>query len=243
MAVLSKILDVLKGAAAGKEMPAPAINIEFEIRVGDFSDEETVSIDVPELDCIGRSFGIRYSDAKGNESQRRITVKSLTPQASDLLVKAYCHERRAARAFKASRIQEIVDLETGEVETDALAFFAKYLSDDPAYDALRNCGPELQVLAFFARCDGEFEETEKDAIVDFVMERAAADIDAEAIESHVVGLHPDSDSLYRGLELTAEKGEPAIRNLVKWIKRVVEADGVTASEEIAWLEEAEELLS
>ena len=243
MAGVDQVLGLFRKAAIGKEMPPPEIKTDFEVVVEFEIDDDFDDDDEPALECIGRSFGISYIDSKGHESRRRITVRSLIPQESDLLIRAYCHERSAARSFKASRIREIVDLETGEVVDDAAEFFAKYLSVDPTYEALRTCGPGLQVLTFLARCDGEFHDLEKAAIVEYVVDKANSPVDPQAIESHVNGLHPDTISFDRGLELAAERGEKEVRDIVKWMKRVVEADGIIADEEFEWLMEAEEVLA
>jgi hypothetical protein len=69
---------------------------------------------------------ISYCDAKGDFTRRRITLKRIAPRGHDLLVLAYCHERRAPRHFLASRILECVDAETGEVFTDATGYLYRH---------------------------------------------------------------------------------------------------------------------
>lgn len=243
MGGLLRALGLIRGAVADKEIPPPEIKIDFEIILDATFDDDADEIVEPELECIGRCFGIVYVDSRGRKSQRRITVKSLKPQESDLLIRAFCHERQATRSFKASRIQQIVDLDTGEVAEDASEFFATYLSDDPTYEALRECGPGLQVLTFMARCDGEFHEFEKDCIVEYVLEKADHSVDTYAVEKHVEGLHPDSESFERGLVITSERGEAELKDLISWLKKVVDADGVVSDEEFNWLLEVEDILA
>jgi len=53
---------------------------------------------------------IEYRDSEGNESQREITVRSI----SGIRIKALCHSRRALRTFRADRMSIVIDMETGE---------------------------------------------------------------------------------------------------------------------------------
>ena len=56
--VIEKMLGLFRGAVAGKEIPAPEIRIEFEIGFYLGFEEDAEEAATPELDCIGRSFGI-----------------------------------------------------------------------------------------------------------------------------------------------------------------------------------------
>lgn len=68
---------------------------------------------------------LRYRDAEGAATARRITVRQVTRRADgDVLVVAYCHERRAMRSFLASRVDELIDLSTGEVAENPTAYLA-----------------------------------------------------------------------------------------------------------------------
>ena len=236
------IVGIIRSAFSGKETRAPKVTVDFGVSLdASFEDDEMEELE-PELDCIGKAYGIVYTDAKGRESNRRITVKSLNNQRSDLLVKAFCHERQAARSFKASRITQVVDLETGEVFDDAADLFSKYLSNDPTYETLRTCGPGLQVLTFMARCDDDFHYLEQDIIMEYVLSKSPENIDYDAVRSHVYGLYPDSESFERGLILVSKKGESELTDILHWMRRVVDADGVISEDEFEWLIEAEPLL-
>lgn len=67
---------------------------------------------------------IAYADRDGAATRRRITIHRVQRHASgDFAVHAYCHLRREPRMFLASRIEELVDLETGEVYARAADYF------------------------------------------------------------------------------------------------------------------------
>jgi hypothetical protein len=154
-------------------------------------------------------------------------------QLSDVLVSAFCHERQARRSFKASRMLEVVDLETGQAFDDAAELLANYPSDDSTYGVLRECGLSMQVLAFIDRCDGKFHEFEKNCITEYVMSQASTSVEAHVIAKHVESLYPDADSFEHSLRLATEKGVAETRKLISWINKVVEADRVPAGEEFA----------
>lgn len=192
------------------------------------------------IDCLGCIYGMMYRDFGDRVSWRRITVRGLTRDydTGEVLLCGYCHERRAPQHFRASRIQEMVDLTSGQSIDNPKAFFARYLSDDPTFRALRASGPALQVLAFVARCDGHELPAERTMMVDYV--RCAhpdLDIDNGLVERHIRALLPDEETFQAGLaafeEMTNEQAVAVIECAIK----IVEADGVVGSAERRWLDE------
>src|SRR5690606_40885570 len=91
-------------------------NIKLDIFI---SEDENVAFDnrveYSEAISLNTLFLIEYIDAKNNISKRRITIKKLVETKNDYLLYSYCHERKSIRSFKLSRIQELVDIETGEI--------------------------------------------------------------------------------------------------------------------------------
>ena len=64
-------------------------------------------------------FLIRYQDAEGNLSERRISNIEVQDSSH---IHAYCHKRAENRTFKLSRIVSAVDAKTGEVIEDMSSF-------------------------------------------------------------------------------------------------------------------------
>jgi hypothetical protein len=63
---------------------------------------------------------IRYRDSSNQETERRITPKKIRGvvnqgQLRISHIEAYCHARKRSRTFKAERILQSADAETGEV--------------------------------------------------------------------------------------------------------------------------------
>ena len=72
-----------------------------------------VSVRQAPRNAVGE-FEIVYRD-RGDEITRRKIKPFFRTDARDPLITAYCAMRQDVRSFKASRIMECIDLETGEV--------------------------------------------------------------------------------------------------------------------------------
>lgn len=71
--------------------------------------DTSAKTDLENIFCI-----IDYVDALGNKSRRRITMLSYVTTEKSHTIHAICHERKAFRAFRVDRIEEIVTFD-GEV--------------------------------------------------------------------------------------------------------------------------------
>lgn len=186
---------------------------------------------------------IVYVDAKENESERRITISAIHPKKSgDLLVHSYCHERRAYRAFKASRIVELVDLSTGEVFDDAKNFLSHHVlmlnNDRPGswLDAVRS---ELTVLSFFGRCDGHFHPAEQDLIAAHFKNRH--DAPPSATQPIIRRANPDERSFFEAMQGLAKAG--TLSDLMPVAESLIRADGRVVAEEFHYREEMRNLIA
>lgn len=68
---------------------------------------------------------LKYQDAKGDVTDRHVTVRSVVISFADQVVTwrtltGYCHLRKMARTFRADRIVDIADADTGEIWPDML---------------------------------------------------------------------------------------------------------------------------
>ena len=193
------------------------------------------------IDCLGCVYGIMYRDIGDKVGWRRITVRGLTRDyetTGEVLLRAYCHERHAPLHFRSGRIQEMVDLATGETIAEPRAFFARYLSEDPTFRAIRHSGPALQVLAFIARCDGHELPSERALMIDYVRRTCPdLDIDAGLLERHIRALLPDEETFQAGIAALEAMPASEAAALVECAIGIVEADGVLGEDERKWLDE------
>lgn len=114
---------------------------------------------------------IRYVDANGAPSERRISIHGLKENSSgEFTIRAWCHERQDMRSFLISRVEEAVDPETGEIIDDLFDWFQLHTEDGDQNDELEPddaFGAAIAVLVFIARADGRMVQAERDVIRNF----------------------------------------------------------------------------
>lgn len=248
MAIFVRIRDVFaqRGAGARDEVGVlPAVEFSIELPPEDAPDAVLVYAERPGVEFVSELVAIRYVDAKGNRSTRRVTVRRIYEKDADLALACYCHERRAPRLFLASRIEELIDLSTGEAFDDAPLFLRRHVAFDPAAggakadatrQALDRVRPDLAVLVFLAACDGSFDPEERDAILEYVAERCGdLDYDHTRVFGYVSRLHPDEDTFFDAIETLAEREDSDLAALARGAVAVVEADGVIDDAEFAFI--------
>ncbi|PID66607.1 MAG: hypothetical protein CR975_02205 [Gammaproteobacteria bacterium] len=73
--------------------------------------------DLDESDLIvGNRYKLLYTDYYGNTTKRNIVLKSASHnKRGDLVLRAWCELRGDMRSFKVRNIEEMIDLETGEL--------------------------------------------------------------------------------------------------------------------------------
>lgn len=229
MADYDKILAALEQKGAGSVVLAPSAPASFIVQVdGGEADNSAPDGGEEVLDVVGLALGIVYVGSSGEETRRRITVRSLVSRGNVLLLNAFCHEREAVRQFRADRIEELVVLSTGEVIEDVTAFFDSLSGRDPTAEALSGCRHALQVLTFLARCDGHLHPDEQEEIVDYVLSSAPdpTQVDEGRVRRHVAALYPDPLTYSRALRAIRFGGGGEIRRLSRYIRRVLDADGL-----------------
>lgn len=96
---------------------------EQNVNQDDFVDIDQIKLEVRVGSVLKPEFEIMYRDARNNLSCRKIHIFNFDGR----LIDAYCFNRRENRSFLVSRIEECVDLSTGEViKGDLKKVFAKY---------------------------------------------------------------------------------------------------------------------
>jgi predicted DNA-binding transcriptional regulator YafY len=143
--------------------------------------------DAPELAAAAASSAskgdlyIRYVDASGVPSERRISIHDVTAHGDDFALRAWCHERQDMRTFLISRVEEAVDPHTGEIIDDLYDWFqinAGNGDPDDELEADDALGAAVAVLVFIARADGRMVEAEREIIRNFIaMALSAMDLE------------------------------------------------------------------
>lgn len=207
----------------------------------------------PEIEeVIGRALMIEYVDSRGARSKRRITVHGCRPQAGDALILAYCHERRAARHFKASRMRSVVDLATGEIFDDAALIVTNFglLAADAAselkgptkalFDKYR---PGINILLFLARCDSE-HPSETQVILNYLDYGADnPDTDWEAVERLIGRLTVDEAAFESSIARLLDRSPDELERVGRFAATLIAADGAVSEAEVTFGEELSAALS
>lgn len=169
-------------AVAVRRWRAPTCPVGVSPHVGPY--------DEPQLDgedfsfAEGQYFVIRYEDARGRLSTRRITVwgtRKLANGATALL--AQCHERQSPRAFRIDRIRTVIDCD-GRQHSEPAAFLRDIFGlagrtailgvNDDWPDLRRRIRPHVQLMAALCRQDGHVQKAEAVALLPYFERMAPA---------------------------------------------------------------------
>lgn len=159
-------------------------------------------------------------------------------------MRAFCHERRAPRLFKAGSVRAAVDLSTGEVleEPSALKEFFERLAafdeielDDPTGAVFKRLRPGILILLFLARCDGVEHPSELEVILDYLdQDCAPPGLHIPKAKEELAKINPDEDSFHRALSRLASEDPEELVRVARFVKRLIEADGAITETEAAF---------
>lgn len=181
--------------------------------------------------CAGMALQILYRDAQDRPSRRRITVSRITGGVGERKIRAWCHERRSPRTFRSDRIEEAIDLATGEVIEDVWAWLELETMPADVREALALTADGLVVLAFLAKCDGELHLGEINEAYDFVMEHPAdLIVDPFYFDLYFRRLWPDLATCQAAIARMQARPEE-LASLARVAHDLVAADGKVTPEE------------
>ena len=207
------------------------------------NDDEAKPLDIDECDkqSLNNAFFIKYKDYNGRISQRRITVIDIAPYGhDDFYLESFCHERKADRTFKLSRVDEIIDLETGEGIEDKMAYcYEKYykMNENPVQQLLEEKESEALVLLFIARADGVLRKKELEVIVEYLTIDAQKNFDKEQLIKELKKIHCLIQEFKKHIRrIHIEKTEVEKAELLECINAVIIADKKADPLELAGLE-------
>ncbi|QQR69079.1 MAG: hypothetical protein IPI58_09720 [Alphaproteobacteria bacterium] len=200
------------------EVPPPPMPVQ----VGDEDDDEEVSggenFPVP-----GFFVFIVYVDRNGDETKRRITIRTIQKKSGKTYIRAFCHERNAYRTFIAGNVRSIVDITTGQAIGNMKIFFEEHICTDPSASwsmalcqALRRVGHEISILAYFGKCDGLLDKQEAEVISRYVIATCPdLPLEEDRIKTYARHILPDKDAFVDGCNaIVAAVGDQASNETV-----------------------------
>lgn len=185
------VIDKLKSLASGKpEIKSELIPFEYSVDIDD-SDEKDIEFiadvypskaDIPYdrgpnihaleawrercntlISGISIPVGMKYTDAKGALTQRQVEVKKIFRSDDECrYFSGFCFLRESHRTFREDRIEEIMELETGEVYPAPRTFFDRYGIFNSA--KMEELQVIVHILSYLARADRKFIDEEKEVI-------------------------------------------------------------------------------
>ena len=251
--------------------PAPVLDIRFEPelpdRILDADEPHELGEALTESsDAEGQCFVICYTNSKGVHSTRRITMRALkrTSEMQILLV-ARCAETRELMGFQANRIRYCMDINGDKYEPPYL-FLAEIFGLAPADAQLlvserpqridtwppadevfsqlrRQLRHELTLLVVMSECDGHVSQTESDAIIKHIRQRAdvlglpIGSARWPRLNAFIRRLRPTPEQIAASIEAIAAMPVSAQNDFLEACNEVMLADGAVHAEELALLEQ------
>jgi len=199
------------------------------------------SIPPPERDeSSSHVVEMAYTNAKGEQSFRRLICRKIEGHGSAELVSGYCCQTEQYKTFRIDRISELSDYHTGEL-LDPFSHFSHLrltgamMVGDKVMTAL------ARALVFLAKCDGEYHPMEEAAIeaalVAYVIRFGGSDLALEKAVANNHKLAPDGHDFVRCMgKFSKHPDKSALARLVlDHMGLVSDADGKQADEEFSWM--------
>lgn len=192
-------------------------------------------------------FHLSYDGPTGF-SERVVRVNRVRVSDSGaLILQGVCHLRSANRSFSVERIVDMFDAATGEVIRDP----REYLANHPLFDgranplgtALQLVRHEINLLTVVGAADGLFDPEEQDVLLVHLFNRCDhLDLNEQAVRQALAQIAPDQDSFASSLR-QMRRGAGDASALKRTLRKLVDADGLIAPEEIVFVSEIERILT
>jgi TM2 domain-containing membrane protein YozV/uncharacterized tellurite resistance protein B-like protein len=221
-----EVAKILKGEIKDRPLPNTDLN-KYTVSKNEIIESFDLpdDVDVLKLNTLAH---ISYSDAKGQRSERRITIKTIQKTYDDdYIITAYCHEKKAQRSFKLSRIDKLVDMETGEVFSDPSKYFTDRFMDSPIghiTKCIQDNEPEILILSFIARADGVLRKKEREFIADFIQHKCNSTLDFKLLDDEIRRTYCESADFRKSLKTISIKSELDRTQILKYATDIANAD-------------------
>jgi len=131
-----------------------------------------------------------YKDGSGNRTKRTVRVTRFGEHNGATLLIGHCLLRDATRTFRADRMRNCVDEETGEIISDVSAYLKDIYERAPERTKERFLEDQydtLRVLLFVGKADGQFRADEKAIVKDLCVTLSSDPLLTDAIVGDLLG--------------------------------------------------------
>ena len=135
------------------------------------------------LPATGR-YKISYQDQTGLKTERIIRVKRVHESLGEYAIDAHCELRNAHRTFINSRVQKVVNVDTGEVVSSlanhALAQYQES-GEGQVLAAIEKNWLGVAILIFVCRADGQMRKEERNIVAEY-LNKCSLELELDAFE-------------------------------------------------------------
>lgn len=194
-------------------------------------------------DLAGRALVVCYSDAAGQQSERRIICHEVYAAGGHVYLRCRCLERQASRTFRVDRVSAVYCGVTGEDlgAPGRLLLPSAVRSERPRPPHRdRIIRHALRVLMTVARCDGRVALAEADTVHAFlrsVVEPSRPRADAHSLYDYAYRLAPNFESMLDSFATVVEEDREIALTLLEAAIEVAGAHDGFCDNEVEVLEE------
>jgi hypothetical protein len=149
---------------------------------------------------VTAELSIHYRDINDQESHRDIATIDFAPVEGGVMVRAYCHSRRANRTLRASRMLTVIDRDSGEPVRNVVAYLTEKYNQSPE-GKLRNAKMafenELSVLVFVARADGKMLKKERVPIAEYLATATDGNVNIDFAQESLKAFEVNNSDFHR----------------------------------------------
>jgi hypothetical protein len=134
--------------------------------------------------------GFDYTDSNGATTNRKIRTEAFVCWLdNDHLVQGFCNYRKANRSFVTSRMEDVVDLDTGECVDDIDAYLTEiYEASDykKVDDFIDRHISVVECLLYLAKLDGNITKTQKSLIIGYITEVSGVAMVTDSVANKLI---------------------------------------------------------
>ena len=173
---------------------------------------------------------IDYKDRNGLKTTRQVKVRGyrISEDRQECELWGYCYLRNGSRTFYTSRMERLVDLDTGEVAVNIIDFLEeKYIQSPEGQleEVFKRRKAEIDMLVYVGRLDNQLRKNKKDVIIQYVMDKEPeARITKDIINKYLKNCGKVSKTMFgRLLTQFSSRDEEKKKELIKYASLILEA--------------------
>ncbi len=199
---------------------------------------------------LGNEFGLYYRDARGNETDRVVSVREIYEGKNGIAIDAHCHVRDSRRTFLSHRIRALYEPDSGEVIEDVEStlrnhslFNPNRLPPQQDWKMPASLNAQLETLGYLASyTDGRAKQKAK-LITDYVTRFWQVPSNkVDDLLDFVYRLDSEEAEIYEGLGDISDSDEEQVRAFIETCLEIIHLDDRVTYDEEDFLLDLEDAL-